>query len=282
MGPSRLDFETMTQQVDLAVIIGPADINNGSTVEGRSFIPAPLIRKACAGRGSLGAAGRSSTMCLNVARRASLQIGNRVVMESLPDFSLPVTVEALNGRLKAGFLRRSKHWSHLQTQTQPNHSTDGIGKLMVALEKRVIVELSKAGQAQRTPMFHQHLQYGRRIDYVSGPRSDQTSVQGNAIENSNFNATFNDQPFDHVEAIKLALARSQLRQIPAQRRWTAPRPSFPIQGASSFQDAADGANRRRFSQSPGQPLTSARHGAKVSPDTGMAALVTHTHKPIHF
>ena len=45
MAPSRLNIESMTENVDLPVFIGPTDINNGSTVEGIPFIPTPLDRE---------------------------------------------------------------------------------------------------------------------------------------------------------------------------------------------------------------------------------------------
>ena len=67
MSPGRLNVEAMAQKTDLAMFVGTANVDYGSTVQGRSVIPAPLSREVHTCWGGLDSSGRSSAMGLNVA-----------------------------------------------------------------------------------------------------------------------------------------------------------------------------------------------------------------------
>jgi hypothetical protein len=57
MSPCGLNIEMMAQKADLAVVVGTANVNDASTVQGRSVVPAPLSRKVHAYWGGLDASG---------------------------------------------------------------------------------------------------------------------------------------------------------------------------------------------------------------------------------
>src|SRR5215210_2241648 len=204
------------------------------------------------------------------------------MMETFPHFSLPVTIETLNGRLKTVFQWRSEDRSNFQTQAKTDHSPNGVSKLMGSLEKRVIVELSKAGQSKSTPVLHQRLDDRGGAYRTQRPRDHQTSVKGNPVEHPHLSAAFNHQSFDYIEAIKLTALQSHLCEIPTSRWWTTPHSPLTVQSPSSLQNAADGANRRRVSQSLCQPLTLNCRGAELAEITILTQLVAKPQHPIFF
>ena len=162
-------------------------------------------------------------------------------MEALPNFGLPASVEAFDSGLEAGFPWRSKDCGHSQAQAKADDSSNGVLKLVSALETSVVVKLGIGWQPKGLPVFNQGLDHCVSEDGAIGPRCNQTSVQRYGVEDLDSNSTFDDQSLDDIEAIQLASSRCHLRQIPAGwRRWmTSSMPA--IQSTAPLQDAPDGA-----------------------------------------
>ena len=254
VGPQRINIEAMAEQADGSTIIGASKINQFAVRKRCFFSPVPPWRKAVASRSCLDTRSRAQTMGLDVATGSGLEIRKRVVVEAVPDFCLPAGIEALDGCLKASLQWRSKHRSHLKAQAEADDSTDGVGKLVGSLEKRVIVKLSEARQSKSAPVLGKSCHHGGGADCIHWPGDHQTPVQRDAIEHPDLSSTFDDEPFHNVEAVKLQTSRSDFWQVPTWRWWRAAHSLLSIQGPSALQDAADGAYRGRIGQPLCQPL----------------------------
>src|SRR5690349_3089115 len=98
-------------------------------------------------------------------------------MKALPDLGLPTGVEAFDSGLKAGFSWRSEDGSNAQAQTQADHPSQSVAKLVSSLETRVVIELGIGRQPKGFPMIDHGLDHCTSKDSAIWPRSNQTSVQ---------------------------------------------------------------------------------------------------------
>lgn len=106
-----------------------------------------------------------------------LQSGQGLIMEALPNFGLPATVETFNGGLKPGFPRRGKYRDNSQAQAEPDHPAHAIGKAVISLEAGVIVELSVSRNAKTTPVLAQSRNDFGGGDCLIRPACNQTSME---------------------------------------------------------------------------------------------------------
>ena len=148
MHPTAIDREDFAEQMDAAVIVGPADKDH-RTLEWGAEVEREAPRKASpVGRGfspGSGFAAIGRNVALGNGRQAR-DIGKVV---ALPDLALPKSVEAFDRVLEARLARRGKHGDDLEGQTQPADAPDRVGKLMRPLEDGIVVELRVAGQGRR-------------------------------------------------------------------------------------------------------------------------------------
>ena len=127
----------------------------------------------------------------------------------------------------------------LQAQAKSNDASDGIAKLVSALETGVVIKLGIGRQSERSPMFNQGLNHRMSEDGI-GPRGDQTSIHRYRVENFDSSSAFEDQALDNIEAIQLASSSCHLGQIPTGWRWPMTSSTSAIQNAAPLQDPSDG------------------------------------------
>src|SRR6266516_3401830 len=124
---------------------------------------------------------------------------------------LPAAVEILHGSLKPRLTRRSKDRGDVQAQAETADPPDGIGELVRSLKARIVIELSVGGQSAGTPMLDEGVGGPSGGDRALRPGGDQAPVQRDPIQDFHFDSPFDHQAFDDVEAVKLALASSDIR-----------------------------------------------------------------------
>jgi hypothetical protein len=274
--PRRIDTKGMPEQAHGSSVVGASEINQLAASQRRLFFPAPLWRKATAQGSCFDTNSRAKAMGLDVAGRSELQITERVVMKALPNFGLPASIEALNGGLKAGLQRWSKHRGNPKPQAETNHATDGIGKLVSPLKQCVVVKLRKARQTKGASMLSQSGHDEISADGIDRPGGHQPSVQRDSVEHAHFCAAFNNESLHNIEAIELRARRCDLGQVPTGWRRGAAHSLLSIQSTSAFENAADGAHRGRARKSLPQPLQPNRCGAKFTEVTVRTQLMTKT------
>jgi hypothetical protein len=130
----------------------------------------------------------------NVSTGLGLQLPERVEMKALPYLGLPTGIEAFDSSLETCFSRRSKNGGDAQAQTQPDHPSQGVAELVSTLETSVVIELGIGWQTEELPVLDHGLHCRAGKDSAIGPRSNQTSVQRDGVENFHVDSTFDDQP----------------------------------------------------------------------------------------
>lgn len=151
MRPHRIDRKGPPEQRDTPVSIGAAQID---------YLPArmdlqvqrPVVRKGT----SRGAVFHPLRQALalgdeNLLRSAldHRQIG---MVETLPDFGLPETIEVFDHGLEAVFPWGDKNRCDPQAQTDTHDATQHIGMVVTALKTRIVVELDEVRQPLLTPI----------------------------------------------------------------------------------------------------------------------------------
>jgi hypothetical protein len=240
--PERVDGESMSQQSDLAVIVGASeedDLACGVSLEAQL----PRMWEGLPERSGQDTFGRASACGRDEPGGLTLKGLKGQMVEAPPDLGLPATVVAFDGGLEASFSRWSKDRSYLQGQAQASNTTEVIGVVVGALEPGVVIELGVARQADLAPVLDQGEVSQSCRDGGSWPGGGQAAVKGDGVENLDIDSAFNDKASDDVEAIGLNPAGGELGQVPAAwRGWTS-NPSFAVQSSSSIQDTANGTNR---------------------------------------
>jgi hypothetical protein len=140
-------------------------------------------------------------------------------------------------------VHRCENRDDAQAQAKPHHPGERVLMLMGSLKTRVVIELCVSRQPPLLPMGRQLLDRHSGRDRGQRPARCKTPMQRNAIQNLDVYATFDDEAFHHVKAVKLHLAACHRRQIPS-RRWRWPANSTrPIQCATAPQNPTDCAHR---------------------------------------
>ena len=166
--------------------------------------PAAWKRQTCGGCQVAG--DRAIARGGNKAARAVLEVGQRAVVESTPDFLLPAPIEILGGVLQAGFSRWCEHGDDAEAQTQPHDAPEGIAMLMRALEAIVIVELGVGRQADFPPVPFNQGQDLCGCEGRTGPGSWDVAVNRGRGQDFDFGAVGQVERFDDVETVQFGVA----------------------------------------------------------------------------
>jgi len=239
MRPSTIDDERVAEQAHPTTGVRSTQVDDAAP--GLSLeIEFPRAGKPRSARCRIDAQSSPLAVGHGIFSRLSLHSGKRVEMEALPDFSLPTSVKAFDRSLEPGFSWRSKDRGYSQAQAKSNDASDGIPKLVSALETGVVIKLGIGRQSERSPMFNQGLNHRMSEDGVIGPRGDQTSMHRYSVENFDPSSAFDDQALDNIEAIQLASSSCHLGQIPTAWRWRMTSSTSAVQNAAPLQDPSDG------------------------------------------
>ena len=120
------------------------------------------------------------------------------MFEAVPYLVLPASVEALDGRLKAGLSGWDEHRRHPEVQTHPGHCSKHVRMVGRSEEARVVVELYVAGQSSLAPVTHECLSHKRSADRSRRKRGSQTSMHRDDVENLYLHAAADDQVLHDV------------------------------------------------------------------------------------
>ena len=63
-------------------------------------------------------------------------------------------------------------------------------------------------------------------------------MQGNAVEDLNVNASFEDESLDHIEGIHLGEPLDNIGKVPTGGRWRSARAASAIENTASLQNAS--------------------------------------------
>ncbi|OGA35847.1 MAG: hypothetical protein A3F75_07970 [Betaproteobacteria bacterium RIFCSPLOWO2_12_FULL_64_23] len=217
MRPIWIDREGSAEQIDVAVLRAAAQedhsaFERGAEVELEAFgEAAPLGCEFSAG-GGLGAIDCDIT---GGDARQGFDIGEVV---ALPDLALPQPIEAFDGILEARLARWGEDRYHLQRQTQPADTSDGVGGSMCSLEYCGVVKLRVSGQPVTAPALDQGLQRGPSAGSLHDPGLGQCAVQAGTGEHIDKGAAGDLQVLDEIEAIEFGSPTGQIGQIPALGR----------------------------------------------------------------
>jgi len=176
-------------------------------------------------------------------------------MKALPYFSLPSSIEAFDGSLETGFSGGSKDGGDSQAQTQTDHPSQSVAKLVSALETSVVIELGKGWQSKDFPVLDHSLDRCTSKDRAIWPRSNQTPMQRYSVQDLDIDSAFDDQAFDDIEAIELTTPLGHLRQIPTGWRWWMTSSMPTIQSPAPLQDTPNGAHSRNVDPASGQQFS---------------------------
>jgi hypothetical protein len=234
--------------------IGSAQVDNAA-FEARLEIKLPRGGKQAAGWGGFDAQSGTLSVGGNVSSGLGLQGAKGFEMKALPYLSLPASIETFDSGLETGFSWGSKDRGDAQAQTQTNHPSQSVTKLVSALETSVVIELGIGWQAKDFPVLDHGLDRRTGKDGAIWPRSNQTSVQRYRVEDFNVDSTLDDQAFDNIEAIEFTAPLGHLRQIPTGwRRWMTSS-MLTIQSPAPRQDAPNGSYGRKLRPTSGNQVS---------------------------
>src|SRR3989304_5007808 len=150
MRPIAIDREGSAEQIDVAVLTTAAQedhgaFERGAEVELEAFGEAAPLGCEFSTGGGLGAIGCDIT---GGDARHGFDIGE---VMTLPDFALPQPIEAFDGILEARLARGGEDRDHLERQTQPADTSDGVGELGRSLEDPGVAKLRVTGQLVTAP-----------------------------------------------------------------------------------------------------------------------------------
>ena len=153
---------------------------------------------------------------------------------------------------------------------------------MRALKARVIVELSIRRQAKGSPMAQDEFQGVVGTNGLARPGRQEAAVQGNAVEDLNVKASFEDEPLDHIEGIHFGEPPDDIGKIPAGGWWRSARAAAAIENAASFENASDGSHRWRLSQVSFQEFLMDGHRADLPQIAGLQGAAQVQNQVFHF
>src|SRR5712692_1430262 len=253
--PTRVNDKGTAQELNSAVVIGATYEHHAADGVGLE-IEAPGIGKGTPRRGGIDAENVSAPRGQDVAFGAFLEFGERGGLKAVDNFGLPEAIEGFDGGLKTGFAWRSEDGNDVESQTESDDASEGIGNVMRSLKARVVVELSIGGQAVLAPMVLEHVEDEVGGDALARPGCDEPAMQRHSVERMGV-ACVNDigvfllkkrDVFDDVEGIEFALAAHEIGKIPAGRRGGATNAATGVEHAVPGENAADGSHRRQRRQ----------------------------------
>src|SRR2546425_567053 len=202
MRPQTVYVKAAAEKADRSMLRGAADEDH-QTARMSLEILTPTNGKGASRRSRFDAGGSSLAISGDVARRALLEVDERIVMETQPHFGVPAAVEVFDGSLEAAFLGRGEHRSHAKLKTGAYDAAERIPAMMAALKDRVVVELGVGGQPEFSPMLHKcfHRDFGGHQRVRPGAR--QPAVQRDDVEGLQAHAALQGESLDDVEAVEL-------------------------------------------------------------------------------
>lgn len=265
MQPVLVDEKGSAQQRDPSAGIGAAkkdDHSGGGLLE----VQSPPSGKASSWKCRVDAWRTAMPEGGDVSRRPLGERAKRVMLEAGPDLRLPLTIEALDGRLETGLVGDGKHRRDAKTEAQPNDPPDTVAVLFRSGKAVVVVELGVCGKANGSPVFHQGLDHGFGGKRALGPDGREPTAERNCRKNREVRPATDRQPLDGVEAVQLGFAGRDLRQVPAARWWRATRASTTIENAMALKNTADGTHGRARAQSACLQLAPDRRSSVLAQD----------------
>ena len=267
MRPVFIHRKAVPQKANLSLLVSPAQENNVAA-RARLEVQLPAIGKRLSCWSLLDASSESVAIGSHVPSRLCLYRRQRVIMEALPDFSLPAGIVTFDCRLKAGFLDRGEHGDNFQAQTKSHDTADRVPKLMSPLETGVVIKLSVSRKPKDAPMLGEGFYSTSGRNGGIRPRGDQSTVERDSIKDFDVNAAFNHQALDNVEAVEFTSPLCHFRQIPAGRWWPMTKTTATIQSSPTFQNAANGANGGNTDNTPVEQLPTDRQSAILAQGAG--------------
>ena len=249
--PPATDKEGFAQEKGRSVLSQASDVNEGAL--GRALkVESPGLRKGRAGRRGLSTTGATAVQRSNESMGMASKFRQIAMMKSVPDFLLPAAVEVLDHPLETCLVGRNENRDDPETEAQTHDATEDVAVVVRSLKTGVVVELDIGGEAVCTPMRDQARNGdGGRKGGFRGPGAGQTSVQGTRGEHVEQGSVLYPQVLDDVEAVQFSSMGGHLRQIPSAGRGGAAGATAAVQRPASFENAADGTQRRT---SPGAAL----------------------------
>jgi hypothetical protein len=232
----------MAEERSESVLVGATDEDDRARGMGVQVeIEVQRKRRACGG--ALRACCVTKSGSREPSVRALLQVWERCMLEALPDLRLPATVKAFDGILKARLTWRSKDGRNPEQQACAHDSTNGVGVLMRPLENHRVVELCVGGKTKLSPSTGEQLHNVSSSDRLTWPARGETSQNRDAGEHCELDSPSQNQAFNGIERIELATSRSDLRQVPTDRRRRSADAAPCVENASASEDPADGPPR---------------------------------------
>ena len=231
------------EEVDAAIVVTAAQENEAAAQRG-GRLEEEARRPGAAGRCGGDARGIFGAQRRDERGAAPAQGGQMAMAPAMPGHGLPAGVEALDLRLETRLARRCEHGDDAQLQAEPDDAPDGVGVLVRALEKRVIVELGEVRQPVRAPVLADAAEHMIGTEAMRArPGLGECPVEGDDIEHLHRRPALDEQALDEIEAVEFRATGGQRRQIPAARRRRAAHARPGIEQAAAAQDAPDGAQR---------------------------------------
>ena len=266
MSPQGIDLEGMSQDVGLTVGVCPSEEDHGSC-EGGLQVEFPVAGEGTTDGCVCHSCGSAFSQGGDIVARALLQLPERLIFVTLPDFGLPKTIEAFDGGLESSFVGWCEDGCDSQAQAQSNDSTDSIGMLPWSGESIVVVELGIVGQSELPPVLHQTADHIGGGDGRTWPNAGNSRQNRDGGEDAQVCSSSNRQAFDGVEGIDLGRLGSDCRKIPSlRRRWPADS-SSPIEDTVPFEDPANRSHGRTGCDIGGLQFAVDGHRSDFSEDT---------------
>lgn len=148
--------------------------------------------------------------------------------------------------LQAKFMRWHEDRGDSELKAESHHAPEGIGKRMLALKARVIVELRITGPAVCLPVGADTRDNRRSGGTRQWPRRGQASTQRNPGEDIEQWTILEPEILDDIEEIDFTEAAGNSRQMPARRWCGSSQARALIDRSIALEDATDRTHCRNF------------------------------------
>jgi hypothetical protein len=265
--PLWIDGNAMTEQPDMAVIIGAPEIDETADQWGIKM-KLPSAWKWSARGCLLGTQGVASAMRADIPRGMPIQVRQTGKREALPYLGLPKRVESLDGVLEPVFQGRGEDRSHSERQAKAADAADGVRKLMGALETGVVIELGIGRQTQVRPALNEATDHHAGAQLDLRPGADLAPMHGHASQYTEPLPTTQGQVFDQIKAVQIDAGTGQVGQVPAGRRRPPALPSGRVLCSVAFENAVNSRHGGHIMIS-GSQLRMDRFGAGLAEHTAV-------------
>ena len=195
-----------------------------------------------AGGGGLSACGAGVVDRGDVACRALAQCPDASMMKPGPDLCLPAGVVAFDGVLEALLGGWSEDGDDAKGKTQAGDASQGVGKLVGALEDGIIVEVGVGWQAVCSPVLEEGIDHAGGADgLLHGPALDESAEERDDIEDLDEGAVLDAQSLDDIQAVDLREALGGDGQVPGPGGSFAAQAAPAVERAMAGENTADGA-----------------------------------------